>query len=320
MAAQKAVPALKPIVQRHTDIVARLLLFQRAYVLFQRRVTQIVEFPFGELTRTIALIDELIPLAYEAMDIPFDFIVDLRGAQKELRKLRVLKSMINSQARNSEAVVDQFITGPRSRKAYKVQWGDTLRGIAQRFLHDQTRWMELATLNSLDYPYIVFQASDIPAGQTVLKAGDIMSLPLDAQTEGNDVIGEVPTDLDTILGTDILLGNGMLQFDEAGDFTTISGVPNLIQATRHRLITDRGSLILHPEYGSDLNRFIGSEGNDTNAAMAALEAWSTLRNEPRFTRIQDVKARFEASVLEIPFTAFVISSDAPLSENIIIAR
>lgn len=51
-----------------------------------------------------------------------------------------------------------------AKKLYQVKGGDTLRNIAQRILGDESRWQELAYINSLSQPYII-------------KAGQVLMVP-----------------------------------------------------------------------------------------------------------------------------------------------
>jgi phage baseplate assembly protein W len=318
---QKRAPSVRPIVDAMTEIMARLLLIQSAYTAFRSGKAVAIQFPYSEVETTVVKIEALIAQSTANLDVPWDLNIALRNELRALRRLRLVKDIFSSLAKSSEAVANVFVVQSRSRKGYMVQWGDTLRGVAQRFLNDGDRWLEIATLNSLDYPYVVNREADIPSGKAVAIPGDLITLPLDAQDPKNQVVGSMPTDYGTLLGQDVLLdASGFLEFDAGGDFITVSGGENLAQAVRHRLIIPKGQLPLHPDYGSELELYIGAQGTPAAVEQAGLEVRRTIRQDPRITRIDNATAQFNSTALTASLTARVIGQESPAELNLVIPR
>lgn len=325
---QKRAPGIKPVVDALTEILARLLLMQNAYAAFTARKTQSVQFPYSEVENTVLKIEACIALATANLDVPWDLIGALRDELRALRNLRFVKDIFSSRQKSSEAVENIFVIQTRSRKAYIVQWADTLRGVAERFLHDGDRWLEIAALNELDYPYCVNGSASIPSGKHVAIPGDLIALPLDAQSPQNQVVGSMPTDYDTLLGQDILLSG--IDFDAHGDFILIAGGKNFEQAVRHRLIIPKGQLPLHPEYGSELESYIGTQATFAAIEQAGLEAFRTVRQDPRvvmidtasvaFRDIETVTTSFKSTALTVNLTVRVIGQESPSQLNLVVPR
>ncbi len=319
---KKDLPLLRDIANQLRTVLARVYLIQTAINRRQSGETETVEFPFSELLTTVTLIDTLIADAFENIEVPYEFIVRLRETQRQLRTFRLLKELFTARERRKEALVNVFSPSPRSRKVYQVQQGDTLMGIAERFLKDFNRWPELVALNNLDYPYIITEEGvTVPAGKTILTAGNFLILPLDALDVGNDVLAQTPTDYASILGVDIFRSHdGRLRFDESGDFITVSGVPNLNDALIRRLKTAEGELPLHPEYGSKLDQFIGQEATDFNVAMTGMETWRTVVEDPRISKVINLAVAFEATVVDVTFDAYVIGQETPAPLNLVLPK
>ena len=317
--AKKEVPRLRDVIRQLRTVLGRVYLLQRAIDDFRNDRTAVIAFPFSELQATVDVMDTLISSAFDNMDVPFAFIADVRDVQIRLRGARLLEDLFDSGSRRREAVESVFRTSLRSGTPYKIVQGDTLRGIAVRFVKDGGRWTELVSLNGLDYPYIVDTTAEVPPGKKVLVPGDVITLPLAAKVSGNQVIPQKPSDLASILGTDISVSaDGRLTLDPSGDLVPVSGVRNLEQALRGRLLTERGRLPLHPTYGSDIKEVLGQEASRATVAMAGLEAQKSVLEDPRITRVTDGATTFESTVLDVKFSAFVIGQDEPIPQNLVL--
>lgn len=160
-------------------------------------------------------------------------------------------------------------------KKYTIKQGDTLQLIAQNELGDLSRWPELASYNSLSYPYIVNSGS---RDSRIRSAGEEITIPLDSDLSTINVDGINATDSKTItayaLGVDLSLMSESDNFIQRGTtdelvslsaggkgIHTVGGYDNLKQALLMRLNTQKGSLPLHPEYGIDLSQIIGKRNS-----------------------------------------------------------
>lgn len=180
-------------------------------------------------------------------------------------------------------------------KKYTIKQGDTLQLIAQNELGDLSRWPELASYNSLSYPYIVNSGS---RDSRIRSAGEEITIPLDADLSTLNVDGINATDSKTItayaLGVDLSLMSESDNFIQRGTtdelvslsaggkgIHTVGGYDNLKQALLMRLNTQKGSLPLHPEYGIDLSQIIGKRNSVATVNKLKVMVEQSLRYDGR---------------------------------------
>lgn len=158
--------------------------------------------------------------------------------------------------------------------------GDTLQAIAARELGDGKRWPDLVSYNKLVPPYITDDPLVARAG--VVLTGALVLVP--AATAA-----AYTTDESMVFDRDIAISGGQVTITD-GDFGTVDGLANLRQAIRHRIATDRGELIMHPEYGSKIRLLIGT-GNDALAGQLAGEyARAAAASDPRISSVRSATA------------------------------
>ena len=126
----------------------------------------------------------------------------------------------------------------------------------------------------------------------------------------------------SVLGADIqLLDGDILPSAEytvaSADIKTVQGVDNIKQALVHKLITYKGSLRGHPEYGSILPYLIGSFSGSYLSAMAKVETTRTLLTDPRVTEVESVNILQRSNYIEIDFTVKVIGNETHISDNLV---
>jgi phage baseplate assembly protein W len=191
-------------------------------------------------------------------------------------------------------------------KKYTIKQGDTLQLIAQNHMSSMSQWTELAQYNKLKHPYIVEDPSIKIHNDNVVAPGDNIIIPVEVTA---DALRSVPLTIDAkktieelTLGRDFSFIGDLSYAKERGTqdeilqmtlqpdgrLAYVKGTENLRQALLHRLWTKRGTLTLHPEYGSDLHTFIGQKLNFALLAQIKLEAESTLRIDPRVEDIRNV--------------------------------
>lgn len=115
----------------------------------------------------------------------------------------------------------------------------------------------------------------------VLTIGEYIYIPQETQetiyTDRERVIAFVGEE-DLALDKD-----GDLYVDSVGDIASVKGADNIVQAINHRLMTERGSLKLHPKYGSNIHYLIGQEQSVYRLKMIELDIYETLSYEDRIT-------------------------------------
>ena len=121
-----------------------------------------------------------------------------------------------------------------------------------------------------------------------------------------------------ILGTDIKLVDGDIQFDFNQDFKTISGKANLAQALKNRLNTGENELSYYINYGSKIINLLGEQNTLLTRNEARGYMFDAISNEPRVLQIIKTKAEFErdAIYLEIDVIAIDENNETNLVFNI----
>lgn len=189
--------------------------------------------------------------------------------------------------------------------------GETLQLVAARELGDPARWVDLANINNLLPPYI----TDDPAlaSSRVLLSGSVIVVPAQAPVSQN----ATSTDPDDVYELDMGIVSGDLGADENGDFLVFTGRENLRQALVHRVITDRGELLWHPEYGTLIRSLIGVVNGPTASTLAAKYVEATLRADSRVREVPSVIAEVSGDIIRVSATVVPITGQSTKIEAII---
>lgn len=172
------------------------------------------------------------------------------------------------------SIFDRALTGYRYAE---ILHGDTLQRIAFRELGDATRWAELAWINDLIPPYIT--DDPIQASARVLLSGGALVVP------GTKEIASAEIDPYRVFEADCLVNKGLLEADDAGDFAVVGGRENLKQQLEHRIATDKGALLYHPEYGCSVRRLLGVVNGPTAALLGREYVRSALLSDFRVAEV-----------------------------------
>lgn len=175
---------------------------------------------------------------------------------------------------------------------YTVVAGDTLQFISQKVYNDASRWTEIAILNGLEYPFI----GDTPS-PTVKVVGQTLLISID--TTGDASASDLQSDSDALIfGTDLALADtstgvidtsgGDFSVDITGDLQTVSGIDCLKQDIMHRLVTEVGTLLYHPDYGSDFPTAIGKKNDGTWQNKAVIQLTKSILSDPRVVDVSNV--------------------------------
>lgn len=177
----------------------------------------------------------------------------------------------------------------------QTRYADTMQLIAARELGDAARWPELVAFNALVPPFITSDAQARLPG--VLLAGELIRIPAAVITVS------ASTDPDRVFERDVALIEGQLGGDVTGDLVVVAGLDNLKQAVRHRLETERGDLIFHPQYGSLVRRLIGSVNGPTAGLLAAGYAKAAVLADPRISSVLSSTAEVVGDVITVTVVA-----------------
>ena len=159
----------------------------------------------------------------------------------------------------------------RLKKHYVTQ-GETMQSIAQSYYGNTDAWLDLIEHNGLKFPYIVeTQEEKLERPEEVVTYGDYLIIPIE-QDLSNIQAQEINKRdreylVDLSLGRDFNVtskedtiknygtNDEILSFtnSRSHDLDTVTGVDNIKQQLQMRLLTRKGSLMLHPEYGSNLH-------------------------------------------------------------------
>lgn len=120
--------------------------------------------------------------------------------------------------------------------------------------------------------------------------------------------------LNQLGGEDLALDeDGDLTDDGLGDLGSVIGVDNIAQSIRHRLMTRKGSLPKHPEYGSDLHSLIGRANLPYIDNLIEVYIHDALSTDDRFSQITVNRVAIEGTTIQIDITVNVAKSSQSLT-------
>lgn len=197
-------------------------------------------------------------------------------------------------------------------KKHVIQYGDTMQSIAQYYYNDVGAWIDLIEHNNLKYPYIVDdELVKNKDPQRLVTIGDTIIIPTE-ETLSDVVLQDISSkDIDALLelsfGRDLNITRDESYFNEygtsdeilgfsgtTGDLDTVTGIANIKQQLQTRLLTPRGSLMLHPNYGSDLHELFGKNIPE-QAVLIDMEVCRTLLSDGRVQSANNVDWKIEGN-------------------------
>jgi hypothetical protein len=185
----------------------------------------------------------------------------------------------------------------------QTQQGQSLQLLALRELGSAARWPEIVNINGLTPPYL----TDDPGlvSETVRLYGGLLIVPASAAVDAS-----AAEDPDYVFGVDLALLGGDLVI-ENGDLVVATGRANLRQALEHRVLTNLGELLFHPDYGNGFVGLRGSGNGPTKALLGARFIKESLLADPRVAAVPDVTAQVTGDSITAVATAHPIAG-APL--------
>lgn len=211
-------------------------------------------------------------------------------------------------------------------KKYTVNYGDTVQSIAQGQAGDVSFWHDIISYNKLEYPYIVDTVAEkMKNPEGLVTFGDSIIIPIEVDLLDTDVDALGNRDRELILslalGRDLSMTDDedyfksrggqdeifSLSANDKGDVQTTSGVVNLKQAILARLLTPRGSLLLHPTYGSNINDLIGKRATLDNLVIIEDEIVATIKKDSRVRTVNAESSYIEEGTYHGEFTVYLHS-------------
>jgi len=197
-------------------------------------------------------------------------------------------------------------------KKHVVRYGETIQSIAAYEMGSVAQWITIAKYNQLEYPYIVDTDSDkLKNIEHLVTIGDMIVIPVETELTRADLEEMKNQDKDEIsklaLGSDLTMvdfpkyygdkgtQDSILQLDgnNRGDLKTIYGIENVRQSIIAHLLTPKGSLLLHPEYGSNLHELF-AQGNIENVLYIDDEISRTILTDGRISDVKKLSSTLSA--------------------------
>jgi hypothetical protein len=164
---------------------------------------------------------------------------------------------------------------------------DTLRSIALKYFGDHLRWVDIVATNSLTPADFDLQAAGITDLFIPIAVGV-------GTTPGNPYLTDIAVD-----------DNQGIVFSESGGIGVTTGIENVAAAVVRALTTNLEELLAHPEYGLDLDRYVGVAGTDLYLRFLKLEAGRVIRRDPRVSNVVNLKVTQNPGVRQIVITGNV---------------
>jgi hypothetical protein len=180
-----------------------------------------------------------------------------------------------------------------------VNHKDTLQKIAYRELGDANRWTELVWINNLIAPYLT--GDDEIASDRVLLYGSKIKIPVSSSFNANRDA--------QVYERDILLRNGRMVDNGAGDVLVVSGTSNLKQQLKNRLNTAIGKLMRHKDYGHSSWSLLGRVNGPIAGMLASQYAKTALLSDYRTSSVKSSSATISGGAVNVTARIVTIAGD-----------
>ena len=283
---------------------------QRGYSQLRKSVQEILEgkksyhsFPLNESQTLIGYIDDLIKILERQADQPVHVLAVLNELYAKTVALLAIPKKLGKRidARLAKLTPEEAEQYDYTRP-YVMKSVDNLVRVAERELGDPEKWTMLAKINDLSQDDIY---SDL-TGRTIY-------IPVKSNIGALSGRGNAVFDYwegESYLGTGIKWDEeeGLKIYN--GGFQTVSGKENLAQCLLYRLISERGMVALHPNYGTLLPILVGYRTGDPFwQAVLGIEVEEAVRGDPRVKEVEDISIEFNEGALHVNFTAVAYTEE-----------
>lgn len=180
-------------------------------------------------------------------------------------------------------------------RTHQVRPGDSLQKIAR--IYEIDYWQEVAELNQLQAPYI---DSSFPVPETKEKdvkyVGEHLIVP--STFHSVQSLKDVTEVERLAYGQDLSLYPDQLAIHhekgtltEGTDLQRVEGLKNLSQQLLTSLSVNKGDLLLHPEFGSDLYLMVGLKDNLATRNKIRFEIERVIRSDFRVAGVKDIEVQ-----------------------------
>lgn len=196
----------------------------------------------------------------EEYDLLAAFNASIRGIQNVLATDTLFKSSFDDRIKSMINSFDGqiFLQSLPAVKQINMPKDTDLERLAQIYLGDSNRWVEIAELNDLKTPYVIQDQSD--ETENIVHPGETILIPISPRNgfsklpKGKEITnGPDLTELEQSLGTDLRMTD---KFDIAlgndGDLQIVRGAENVAQAVMLKLGYEKNELMRHPGIGVGL--------------------------------------------------------------------
>lgn len=229
-----------------------------------------------------------------------------------------LESQLNWDQSWDEAVANINPANADYRTA-TVSIGDSLQTLAFKLLGDHARWVELALLNDLRYPYVADQtyitannlSNVAPWGGTILYPVPKVRAGTRTRVYRQETFVSLAlTPFERALGNDILVKEetGDIVWG-ANDFELVYGVDNLAQFMRKRVVTKKNMLRRSLRIG--FSNFVGVSTGASEAVLKA-ESRALFFDDERIASSEAINIIEQGGQLQIAIAAVVRDAQDPI--------
>ena len=189
---------------------------------------------------------------------------------------------------------------------HTVTEGDTIQSIGLLYGVD---WTKLVTVNGLEYPYINCNVTEdeYTEKDTVANIGSKLVIPFDGFQVPNTTnhsskeIEKYNFGCDLDLFSSLESANGVINLESSGELTDNTegdlrlseGINNLRQQLILRLGTPKGTLLLHPDFGSNILDYIGGKTTVERLIKIKLEVQESLLSDFRVLAVSNITVEFK---------------------------
>lgn len=179
---------------------------------------------------------------------------------------------------------------------HRIRIGDSLQKLAR--LYNVPDWRSIAEINELEPPYIdsIYESKEYADNRYVASVGDTIVIPsakayaLSDRSKSEIESESYGRDLDLYDDKPVeQLVKGELRGSR--DVNVVYGIANLAQQLMTLLTVKKGGLLLHPEYGSELHRYVGMRDSIATRNKIRFETESCLKSDFRVEDVEDIEVK-----------------------------